>query len=435
MLRSMGGTTRDSDSSNEAGDQAGRPRFQRPIRDQVETDFRSLDMTIPLDHKARIVWAAIERFDLSALYATIKATEGHVGRPPIDPRILLSLWVYATLEGVGSARRIAELCVESDPYRWLCGGVGVNHHALSDFRAERGDEVRQLMIQHVASLRATGLVELKRVTQDGMKIRACAGRSSFRNEGRLRELLLEAEEQIRALERESEEDPGAGQTREESAKERAARDMKERVEAAIKAVEKVQKAREKSRAARQNRLDPSKARASTTDADARVMRTSDGGTRPSYNAQFATDTKAGIVLEVSLAETSADQPELPPMLDTIRNKYGKVPDEMIADSGYLTCKAVEHAAAVGTTLYTPPHGRRRRARSVGGRLLREFRARMERPDAIKILKERGRWAEWVFAQARNRGLYRLLVRGRRKVLTVLTLFAMAHNIAIAASQT
>jgi transposase len=422
----MGGTTGDSFE--------GQARFQRPIRNQVEFETRSLDMTVPAKHTARIVWAAIEKLDLSEFYARIKAVEGHVGRPPIDPRILLALWVYATLDGVGSARRIATLCNESDPYRWLCGGVGVNHHALSDFRAERGDEVRQLMIQHVASLRATGLVELKRVTQDGMKVRACAGRSSFRNERRLRELLQEAEQQVRELEREAEEDPAAGRTREEAAKERAAREIQEKVKAALQAVEKVQKRRAKSRAPYGKRLDPSQARASTTDPDAQVMRMADGGTRPAYNAQFATDTTSGLVVDVALAETSADYRELPPMLDAIRDKYGKAPQEMVADLGYLSCRAIEHAAAVGTTLYTPPYGRKRRTKPARSPLMKEFRARMERPEATRVLKERGRWAEWVFALARNRGLYRLVVRGRRKVLNVMALFAIAHNIAIVSSQ-
>lgn len=392
-----------------------------------------MDMTLAADHTARVVWAAIEKLDLSAFYATIKAVEGHVGRPPIDPRILLALWVYATLDGVGSARRIATLCLESDPYRWLCGGVGVNHHALSDFRSERGDEVRQLMIQHVASLRATGLVELKRVTQDGMKVRACAGRSSFRNERRLRELLQEAADQIRELEREAKEDPGAGQTREEAAKEKAARDMQEKVKAALQAVDKVQKRRAKSRARFGKRLDPQESRASTTDPDAQVMRMADGGTRPAYNAQFATDTTSGLVVDVALAETGADYQELPLMLDAIKDKYGKAPDEMVVDLGYLSCKAIEHTAAAGTTLYTPP-GRKRLTKPPRNRLLQDFRSRMERPEATKILKERGRWAEWVFALARNRGLHRLVVRGRRKVLNVMVLFAIAHNIAIAASQ-
>jgi len=410
-----------------------RPRFQRAVRDQEEVEIRSLDKTLPLDHTARMVWSAAEKLDLSAFYKSIRAVEGHVGRPPIDPRILFALWVYATLDGVGSARQLADLCEESTPYRWLCGGVGVNHHALSDFRTGHAAKIRQLLIQHVASLRATGLVELRRVTQDGIKVRASAGAGSFRREGKLRALLHEAEDQVALLERQAK-DPAGVRTREQAAKERAAQERKDNLEAALEAVGRVQAARTKTKVAYKDRRDPSEARASTTDPDARAMRMSDGGTRPAYNAQFVTDTKAGIVVDVGLAESSADQPELPPRLDAIKEAYGEVPAEAIVDAGYFTRATIEHASAVGTKLYMPVRERRRAQKKRESEAMEAYRARMATPEGQAILKQRGRWAEWVHALARNRGLTRLVVRGRCKVLAVLAWYAIAHNIAVAASQ-
>jgi transposase len=410
----------------------GAPRFQRPVRDQQEWEGRSLDMTIPVDHTARMVWAAAERMDLSAFYAAIKATEGHVGRPPIDPRILFALWVYATLDGVGSARHLADLCEESAPYRWICGGVGVNHHALSDFRTGHPDKIRQLLVQHVASLRSTGLVELKRVTQDGIKVRACAGTKSFRRKSTLKGLLKEAKEQVAALERDAK-DPTGSRTRQEAARERAAQERAENLEEALKAVEELEEIRSKTKVAQVDRRDPSSARASTTDAEARAMRMPDGGTRPAYNVQIVTDTKAGIVVDVGLAQSSADQPELAPRLDAIRDAYGKAPEEALVDAGYFTCAGIEHASAIGTKVYMPVRERKHPPKNESPSMS-EYRARMETPEGKAIFKQRGRWAEWVNALARNRGLTRLVVRGRCKVLAALAWYAIAHNIAVAASR-
>ena len=140
--------------------EGGEARYQRPIRDQIEFDPRSLDMRIPEDHPARMVWETVEKLDFRPFYAEIKAVGGRPGRPPIDPRILFALWVYATLDGVGSARRIAELCEDSTPNQWLCGGVGVNHHALSDFRTQNPEKIKRMMIEHIAALRVSGLVGL-----------------------------------------------------------------------------------------------------------------------------------------------------------------------------------------------------------------------------------------------------------------------------------
>src|SRR3990170_1765095 len=185
------------------------PRLERPNREQVELRPVDLESLLPADHRARVVWEFVEGLDLGPLYAAIKAVEGHAGRPAIDPAILMALWLYATVEAVGSARAIARLCEEHDAYRWMCGGVSVNHHTLADFRVQHVEYLDRVLTTSVATLMAEGLVTLTRVAQDGVRVRASAGAASFRRRPRLEAFLAEAEAQVEALRRELHDDPGA----------------------------------------------------------------------------------------------------------------------------------------------------------------------------------------------------------------------------------
>ena len=159
-----------------------------------------------------MVWDYTNGLDLSSLYNLIKSVEGNPGRPPIDPKILMALWLYATIDGVGSARQLDELCRCHSAYQWICGDVSVNYHTLSDFRTDHGELLDQLLTQSVAVLLAEGLVDLNRVAQDGMRVRASAGAASFRRRPTLEEALAEAEAQVQALGAELEEDPAAEQS-------------------------------------------------------------------------------------------------------------------------------------------------------------------------------------------------------------------------------
>ena len=202
----------------------GRPRLQRPNRDQITLRPSDLESLLPADHRARLVWAFVEGLDLSAFHETIKAVEGHAGRPPIDPAILVTLWLYATLEGVGSARALDRLCDEHDAYRWIAGGVSVNHHTLADFRVTEADLLEDLLVGSVAALLVTGEVTLVRVAHDGIRVRASAGAASFRRRPRLEAALADAEAQVAALKTELDDDPGATTRRVAAARERAARE-------------------------------------------------------------------------------------------------------------------------------------------------------------------------------------------------------------------
>ena len=160
----------------------GKPRLRLPIRDQIEMRRASLDDLLEADHPVRVVWAAVCRLDLKAWLGEIKAVEGHVGRDATDPRLLVALWTFATLKGIGSAHELARLCQKRQgclPYQWLCGGVSVNYHLLSDFRSCGGEKWDELLTQIVATLVHAGLVKMDRVAQDGMRVRASMARARF----------------------------------------------------------------------------------------------------------------------------------------------------------------------------------------------------------------------------------------------------------------
>ena len=186
-----------------------KPRVLRPNRAQLEMRPSDLESLLPEDHRARVIWDFVEALDLSALYEGIRSVEGHAGRPAIDPAILVTLWIYATSEGVGSARALERLCESHDAYRWICGGVEVSDHTLSYFRVRHGTVLDDLLTQSVGRLMAEGLVDLSYVSQDGIRVRASAGAASYRRRQKLRICLREAGKQVERLRRELDDDPGA----------------------------------------------------------------------------------------------------------------------------------------------------------------------------------------------------------------------------------
>lgn len=255
-----------------------KPRVVSPNRSQLLLRPTDLEQVIPPEHPARGVWGFVEGLDLTPFYDEIKARGSEPGRPATDPRVLLALWVFANAEGVGSARQLAELCERDAPYQWICGGVSVNPHTLSDFRTGHGKKIDLLLTQVLASLVKHGVVKLRRVAQDGMKIRASAGAASFRRRQSLERCLEEAKEQVRKLKREVAEDGSASRRREQAAREQAARERaaaerQAQVEAALEAMKEIEERRAKRDAAKPS--DAKRAgeiRASTTDAECRRVR-------------------------------------------------------------------------------------------------------------------------------------------------------------------
>jgi transposase len=407
------------------------PRVLRPNRQQLELRPADLEGLLPAEHRARLVWQFVESLDLRAFYARVQAVDGHAGRPAIDPAILLALWLYATLQGVGSARALARLCEEHDAYRWLCGGVSVNYHTLADFRVEPAAELDEVLTSSVAALVATGAVRLQRVSQDGVKVRANAGRGSFRREARLRRVRAEASAQVEALKREVHDEPAATTRRLEAARARAARERQQRVTEALAQLPAVTARRQKAGLKGPGRV-------STTDPEARRMTMADGGVRPAFNGQFMTATNSQVIVGVALTNAGTDLGQLQPMVEQLHQRYGHRPHEVLADGGYVALGEIRALAARGCRVYAPPkeprgHPRARDARRRNDEATREWRTRMATEPAQTIYKERAATSECVNAAARNRGLQQLLVRGVRKGRAILLWFALAHNLLRAAA--
>ena len=406
----------------------GRPRLRTANRTQIVFRAAPLDALIPDDHPARVVWDYVEGLDLSALYDGIKAVEHGPGRPPIDPRILMALWLYATIEGIGSARHLDKLGREHAAFEWLVGEVSINYHTLSDFRTDHVDVLDTLLTQGVATLMAEGLVELNRVAQDGMRVRASAGAASFRWRPTLEEALAQAEAQVAALRSELEDDPAASDRRATGARRRAARERAERVRAALERLPELE-ARKKAGGREQ-------ARCSTTDADATVMKMGDGGFRPAYNVQFATDTGSQVITGVAVITSGSDAGQMVPMVEQVEERTGTVPPEWLVDGGFAQHEQIETVSApeTGCTVYAPvprpkdPNVDRYAAKPGDSAAVAAWRERMGTDRAKMIYKERAATAECVNAQARNRGLIRLLVRGLEKVKAIALWYALAHNL-------
>ncbi len=404
----------------------GVPRLVVPNRSQMELRPVDLESLLPPDHVARAVWEFVESLDLSPLYAEVQSVEGGAGRPAIDPRIYMALWLYATIEGVGSARALERLTLQHDAYRWILGGVSVNHHSLSDFRVQHEEFLDQVLTQSVAVLMEQKLVTLNRVSQDGIRVRASAGAASFRRQSSLERCLQEAQEQVERLREELEKDPEATNRRQTAARQRAAEDRQHRVKAALAQMAEV--------AAKKPAEKKDQARVSTTDAEARVMKMGDGGFRPAYNGQFSVDAETQIVVGVDVSNSGSDQGQLVPMLEQLEERYEVIPPESLVDGGFAGLKDIEKASELGTTVYAPVAKPKDKTRdpyvplSTDSPAIAQWRQRMGTPEAKEIYKQRASSVECVNALARNRGLQRLLVRGLHKARAVLLWFAIAHNL-------
>ena len=402
------------------------PRVKRPNRGQVECLPFSLDELLPEEHEARAVWDFVEGQNFQPLYEQIQAVEGNAGRPAIDPKILLTLWLYATLKGVGSARELERLCENHLAYRWICGGVSVNYHSLADFRVDHGKYFDKLLTESVAVLLHEGLVDMESVAQDGMRVRAAAGTASFRRRETLENCLAEAEEQVRKLRAELETDPQAGSKRQRAARERTVRERSERVRKALEKLPEIE--------ARKATAKKDKARASTTDAEANVMKMGDGGFRPAYNVQFATDTKTQIITGVDAITSGSDQGQLAPMVEQHQERYQQVPPAMLVDGGFAQKEDIERAAVDGIVVFAPvkkirnsdadPHV----PHADDSPAVAEWRVRMGTAEAKETYKNRAATAECVNALARNRGLQQFRVRGLVKVRAVVLLYALVQNL-------
>jgi hypothetical protein len=328
---------------------------------------------------------------------------------------------------------LARLCEHHDAYRWLCGGVSVNYHGLSDFRVAHPQLLDQLLIEHVAALSAAGIVDLDEVTQDGLRVRAAAGASSFRREKTLRVELEKARRLVEHLKQEQESDHTASNRRIQAARERAATERKERLEAAL--AKQAELAAERERRAKKEKAKVAKQkepRASTTDAESRNMKMADGGFRPAYNCQISAVGGGQVVVAVGVDTMGSDRGMIRPMLEEIQRCYGRRPARHLVDGGFNKNDDTEWAAAVGVDIYGPPMNSKHKTdpyapRSDDGPGVAAWRQRMNSPQGKEIYKRRA-LHECINARFRQWGLYQFTVRGSEKIKTVLRWVALANNI-------
>jgi transposase len=421
-------------------------RVMSPQRNQLELRTVDLDALLAADHPARSVWAFVQALDLGPLYAQIKSVEGGRGAPAIDPAILVALWLLATIEGVGSARELARLCDRDDAYRWICGGVGVNHHTLSDFRTCQEAWLDMQLTASIVSLMDQQLVKLDVVSQDGMRVRASAKAASFRRKDKLARLHAQAKAQVQALKQELQEDAGASSRRKQAARERTARERQQRLAKALDVMKKIQPAKQpKTSKPDRNKDDdpggengqakaPAEPRVSTTDTDARVMKMADGGFRPAYNVQLAVDAETQLIACVEVVNSGSDMGLMAPMHEALQQRYHCTPSHWLADGGFTKLEAINELTERGTQPVVPPPKSRNPAidrlqpKPADTPAQVQWRQLMASDWGKDLYVQRGATVECVNAQLRRQGLLQFNVRGLLKARAVALWHALAHNL-------
>jgi transposase len=423
----------------------GMARVVRPSREQLRWDLVDPEAWLPANDRARLVWGFIETLDLSPLYDKVKARDGEPGRPPADPAVQLALWLLATIEGVGSARELDRLSDRDLAYRWLCCGVPINYHGLADFRVAHADVLDELLTKSLTVFIAEGLVDVDEIIVDGTKVKASAGRNSFKRAVRLAEAETAARERVEQLKAEVDADPASSSKRKTAARERAARETQERIAKARATLAAIEKEKEQ-RAKRSPKevTEQKEGRASLTDAEARRMRFADGAIRAAYNVQLATTSDHGFITGVQATDRRNDSGLGPPMLEESERRTGRRVKRLLADTGYASVADIAALASRPdhpVTVYVPPPPDKEKSKpeSVAVRekkrdrepeVVKDWRKRMASEEGEAVMERRGR-IERVNAQLKSRGLGTLLVRGLAKVQAVALWHALGHNLVIA----
>jgi transposase len=419
-----------------------RKSIRAASRNQIEFTLACLDDLIPQDHRARDVWEYVSQLDLSCFHLDIKVLEGCGGPRTADPKILLAIWLFAILNGEYSARHITRLCREHHAYIWLCGGVTMNYHSLSDFRTQNAEKFRTLLQESIAIMWKNNIFNPEKVAQDGTRVKASAGGNSLKRGAKLAEYLKEANKYLNELEKELKENPSASSLREKAAKQRAARERKDKIERAQAELEEYRKTRAdlaKKNHHKFSEEDSDNLKVSITDSECRTMKMGDQGFRPAFNVQFATSANKKVILGVSVVNT-LDPGTLYPMMNQVKANLAAIgcpfPKKWLADSAYAN-KADAHLAEVNfqeTTFYSPPPGNKVNdsltARKADNPAMINLRKRMGTEEAQEIYRERFSTAEFSNAVAKNRGMREFLVRGISKVTSMSFLYAVVHNMSM-----
>lgn len=421
--------------------QRGNARVKLAQRHQVQMHMLSLDEMVREDDLVRTVVRYADSLDLTELYSQIKAVEGEVGRAAIDPRILFSLWLFATLEGINSGRRIAELCSRDIPYMWICGEVSVNYHSICDFRTDHADFLERVLTDAVSVLHHHGLIELRTIAQDGMRVRASAGSGSFKRQGTLVQAQQLAQEYLQQLESEDDDDDddraaSDKSPAQKSAQLRAASERKARLDEALAQALELQEKWEKRNSGRKEEHRTSTPRVSTTDPQARRMKMGDNGFRPAFNVQFANDAECLVIVGASVTNQGTDSAQMPVMSEQIQQAYGVLAENYLVDGGFCNKAAVTTMEKAGVKCFGPLHKEQQQlaqgedpyaARESENAHFTAFRQRMGEESSQELRKQRSAAAEFPNANCRNQGLHQFSVRGLAKVKAQTLWHAIAYN--------
>jgi transposase len=404
----------------------GKPRIEEPQRRQGEMRFEYPEDTLAPSHPARVLWNVLGKLDLTAFSSGCESVEGAAGRSLKSPRMLLTLWLYALTQAVGSAREIARLVRSDLAYRWITGNADLSHQKLSQFRVGHGEALNELMTNLLATLMSQGLLSLAVVAQDGTRTRAAATAPSFRTYGSLLECREQARLHIKAV-LAAADDPEYTRAQ-HAARAAAAQDYQARVEAAIATVTELQQRRAPS---------DSPARASTTDAEARVMKMGDGGFRPAYNVQYAVaGSELGgprPIVGVNVTNVGSDMGSLAPMVEQIAERTGQRPAVLLADGGHAKADDIATTRRLGVDVIVPPADGAKpietlQAQGVDPEVI-AWRERMETDQAKQLYRGRAGLVELANAhQKTHHGLTQVLVRGATKVTCVILLNAIGSNL-------
>jgi len=415
-----------SPASNRTEPKPGKPRIAEPQRAQGEVRFEMPDDMLPPSHTARILWNILGTLNLTAFGAQSGSTEGKAGRSLKSPRMMLTLWLYAIIGGIGSAREIARRIRTDVVYRWIVGDLQVGHHKLSEFRVGYGEALNTLMTDVLASLMEKGLLDICLVAQDGTRTRAAATAPSFRTYGSLLQCRAQAALHLKAV-LASAGDPEHTKAQ-HARQEAAARDFQKRVEAAITTVQELQNQRKPT-------AEP--ARASTTDAEARTMKMGDGGYRPAFNVQYVVaGTGMGgprTIVGVQVTSSGSDLGSLTPMAEQVEQRTGVLPKVVLADGGHVKFDDIISMEAKGIKVLVPPADN---AKSIEQMKLEgaapeliAWRERMETQEAKEAYRARASLCEWANAHQKfHHGLAQLVVRGIPKVICVILMSTIASNL-------
>ena len=403
---------------------------QRVVRDQYEMPVVTLDDRVAKDHPVRAIEALVYGLDLAVVEATIESNSVDGGRPAVDPKILLMVWIWGVSQGESEASEIARRVSTDDVYRWICGGVRVGERTIRDFRKTSLPLLQSVFGQVVGALMGEGLIDLHRVAQDGTRVRASCGADSFRRAATLEVLIEEARRHLTEVLAEPH-DPSRSLTM-RRASERGAKERVERIERALARAKALSEGKSD-----EDLADKKKApRASTSDPEATRMKMPDAGFRPAYNVQFATVADGtGAIVGVAVTDRGNDFGELGPMLTQIEERTGERPKEALVDGGYVKQEDIEAIEKSGTKVYAPapktkadPNGRTVKDRSAE---LAAFYERIESDEGKAIYSGRGEVAELANAHAKRRfGLTLMVMRGLTGALTMSMLVAVTNNLTV-----